>query len=140
MSHVRGADVGAVARCRIAVIDDDPLCLEVVAQVLADEGFEPIVADDLRRAVALVRDRSPDLVILDLSQGYEPIGLTALRAMRAELAPDLPVIVISVDERSLREDEVRRLATATLNKPFDLDVFLALVTRCLERRDGQPSP
>jgi hypothetical protein len=47
-----------------------------------------------RNASKPLRDLRHDLVALDLTQGYEPTGLSALRAPRAEHASELPVIVL----------------------------------------------
>ena len=50
----------------VLVVDDDPLCLEILARTLSREGFQPIAVQSGDDAVALVRSLRPAAVLLDV--------------------------------------------------------------------------
>src|SRR6266545_177512 len=54
------------ARVRALVVDDEPPLVQVICGYLAREGFEVLSAGDGESAVALARERRPDVVVLDL--------------------------------------------------------------------------
>jgi two-component system, OmpR family, phosphate regulon response regulator OmpR len=115
----------------IVVIDDDPIILDLMCEVLRDAGYRALPCSSADDAKALlVRDR-PALVILDIRMGGPDEGVGLLCALRecAETAA-LPVIVCSADLAFLREQEsdLRARGCDILAKPFDLDDLLARVS------------
>ena len=50
----------------ILIVDDEPQITEIVSDYLRMAGFDVLAAGDGARALATVRGRHPDLVILDL--------------------------------------------------------------------------
>jgi two-component system chemotaxis response regulator CheB len=80
---------------RIVVADDSPFMRSVLGGALSAAGFDVVgTAGDGDEALAQCRDLRPDAMTLDLAMpGLDGIGV--LRAMRANEAPDLPVIVVS---------------------------------------------
>ena len=128
-----GAPTEAERPC-IAVIDDDRSCLQLVQELLEDEGFDVATRDDLRGAYEFIRDCRPDVVILDLIQDRRPVGLGVLAALAEdEHLRGLPLIVVSADavrlshlERGLQDEGV-----AVLSKPFDLQALVDLVRQAL---------
>ena len=53
-------------RGRVLVVDDDAALAEMLTIVLRNEGFEPVVCPTGDRALALLREHRPELVLLDL--------------------------------------------------------------------------
>ena len=51
----------------VLVVDDDLTLREVVSGYLTRAGLDVVEAEDGLTALALARDRSPDLVVLDLT-------------------------------------------------------------------------
>jgi DNA-binding response OmpR family regulator len=129
-------------RPRIAVVDDDPYCLEIVRELLEDEGFEVLTHDDVRGGYLFIQERQPDLAIMDLVQARQPVGLGLLSALREDLhLRRLPTIVVSADANRLQRlgtDFAHHPAFATLHKPFDLQEMLEMVRRLLF--DTLPAP
>ena len=112
----------------ILVVDDERNIREVVAAVLQDEGYDVRTAINGRRAIELLREGRPALILLDV-QMPELDGREVLRWARAQPAlADTPVVMMS---SALWADVGDPQATAFLPKPFDLDHLLSTVGRLL---------
>ena len=65
----------------VLVVDDDPTLREVVSGYLTRAGLDVLEAGDGLDALSVARDRSPDLVVLDLTlPGLD--GLEVFRRLR----------------------------------------------------------
>ena len=117
----------------ILVIDDEADIRELVSGILEDAGHQVRVARDSEEALDAVRRRRPTLAVLDVwLQGSKVDGLDLL-AMLRETDPDMPVIVISghgTIETAVAA--IRKGAYDFLEKPFNADRLLIVVTRAIE--------
>jgi DNA-binding NarL/FixJ family response regulator len=85
------------AAIRIALADDDVLLREGLARLLESSGFRVVgQAGDAPELVDVVREHSPELVIVDIRMppAHETEGLEAARAIRAEL-PGIGILLLS---------------------------------------------
>jgi len=84
-------------RIRVALADDDVLLREGLASLLERSGFDVVgQCADAQPLLALVRERRPELVIVDIRMppGYSSEGLEAARQIRVEF-PDIAILVLS---------------------------------------------
>jgi DNA-binding response OmpR family regulator len=106
-------------RSLVLIADDDADILLLVRAVLERSGHEVVGASDGAEALASVRARKPDLVVLDIAMP-EVDGLEVLRRLRADpTTSELPVVLLSA--RAQEADVVRGFAigaSAYLKKPF----------------------
>jgi len=123
---------------KILVADDDDILLDLVSFRLEAEGHEIISARDGVEALNMVREHSPDLVILDAMM---PVinGAEVLREIRedAELA-DLPVMMLTA--RKGDDDVVASLragASDYMTKPFMPQELAVRVEMLLRRSHAQ---
>lgn len=121
-------------RERILVVDDEPRMLHSVRRLLEDR-YEVQTADTGRQALELVDSFAPDLAILDVRMP-ELDGFELMSLLRTE-RPDVDVIFMTgaiheVDAQLIRA--IRERAFYFVQKPFDRDVLLTLIERCLELR------
>jgi DNA-binding response OmpR family regulator len=117
------------------VVDDQPLVRELMADALAAAEYDVITATNGARALDLVRDRHPDVIVLDMMMPVVD-GFGFLEAyQRGVAANTAPVVVVSA---TLSSDVVRRLhelgVSAWLSKPFDLDALVDCVRRLVQQR------
>jgi len=117
----------------ILVVDDERDIRDLVAGVLADEGYDSRTAGDSSSALSMIDERRPSLVLLDVWLHGSPMdGLEVLDAIKAR-EPDLPVIVFSghgnVDTAVAA---VSRGAVDFIEKPFEAERLLHLVARATE--------
>jgi two-component system nitrogen regulation response regulator NtrX len=117
----------------VLVVDDEADIRELVAGILADEGYAVRTATDSESALAAVRARKPALLILDIwMAGGGMDGLELLDMVKA-LDGDLPVIMISGHGNiETAVSAIKRGAYEFLEKPFKSDRLLLVVERALE--------
>jgi DNA-binding response OmpR family regulator len=117
----------------ILVADDDGDILALVKTVLERSGHEVMTAGDGVEALALVRDRRPDLAVLDVSMPKLD-GLEVLRSLREDDATsELPVVLLSA--RAQEADVALGFATgasAYMRKPFSPHELSARVGELIE--------
>src|SRR5215212_5996823 len=125
------AVVPGAGRRAILLVEDDPSIRAVVGDLLRYEGYEVFEAADGGAAIAALRDRRPPpdslgLVILDMMLPVAD-GVQVLDAL-AGWGSYVPVLAVSADRGQLRR-AAGAGADATLPKPYDLDLLLAVVER-----------
>ncbi len=118
-------------RPALLLVDDDPTLLSVLSRRMAREGYDVVSAESGSRALQLLDQRWPSLLIIDLMMpGMDGFELCA----RVKRIADLPIIVLSAVDAS--EAKVRALedyAEDYVTKPFDPDELVARVQRVLQR-------
>lgn len=135
----------------ILVVDDERDIRDLVAGVLSDEGYECRTAGDSVSALAMVDERRPSLVLLDVWLHGSPMdGLEVLDAIKTR-EPNLPVLIFSGHGNvDTAVSAVSRGAMDFIEKPFEAEKLLHLVERATETerlrrenerlREGMASP
>jgi CheY-like chemotaxis protein len=103
--------------------DDDTGFLELMQQVLADEGYETMIHTVGATAHEFVRTDLSDLVILYVRMDDPQAGWQVLDLMRLDRETvGIPVILCTVDSVQLaaKADHLRKHNAVPLEKPFDL--------------------
>lgn len=81
------------ARKRVLVIDDEELDLELTGVAIEEAGFTAVAANSGLRALEIMRQNLPDIVLLDLKMpGMD--GPTILREIR-QAHGNLPVVLVT---------------------------------------------
>jgi len=121
-----------MARPTILVVETNESRRKELAHGLAEVGYEVVVAPDGAAALTAVRDRRPDVLVLDVMMpGVD--GLTVCRVLRAE-RDRIPILMLTA--RTETSDRVAGLdagADDYLPKPFELDELLARLRALLRR-------
>ena len=117
----------------ILVVDDEADIRELVAAILADEGYATRTAKDSDTTLAALAERRPSLLILDIwLQGSRMDGLELLEEVKRR-DPTLPVIVISGHGNiETAVTAIKRGAYDFIEKPFQADQLLLVVQRATE--------
>lgn len=121
----------------VLVVDDEPNIREVVELYLRREGYRVSVAADGEAALAIIEEKAPDLIILDLMMPKLG-GLELTRILRDS---NLPIPVIMLTAKGSEEDKIYGFETGAddyLSKPFSPRELVARVKAVL-RRVGEPS-
>ena len=121
----------------ILVVDDEPQIRKLLSTGLSGYGHEVVAAADGAAALALVAQRRPDLVVLDIHLGREPDGLEVCRRLREWSR--VPIIMLSVrgDERT-KVQALDAGADDYLTKPFGMEELRARIQAVVRRAVVEP--
>ena len=120
---------------KIAIIEDEPLMREELADMLKREGFSVLPVTDFEGAVSILAASDCDLVLLDLNLPSIS-GFTLCRSLKQKTT--LPVLVLT--SRDQLTDELQALelgADEYLTKPYHKERLLARITNVLKRYEGR---
>ena len=115
----------------ILIIDDQPSVLQLLSEVLADEGHRVTAVGGEAKAIQeCVRRSRPDLVILDVYL-ERPDGFDVLRDIKKR-NPHLPIIIFTafLDEPRISQ------ADGYVIKSFDLTELKQKIANALKRKVG----
>ena len=117
----------------ILTIDDEQIIRNSFTDILEDNGYEVIQAENGLIGIEKIREHKPDLILCDL-QMPEINGLEVVRTVKAEFEK-IPIIMVSgAGVLNDAIDAVRLGAWDYLVKPlFNLDILLQAVERALGR-------
>jgi len=117
----------------ILVVDDEPKIARLARDYLEHAGFAVLTANDGPSALATIRQRRPDLVVLDLGlPGLDGLDLT--RELRRDST--IPIVMLTA-----RDDELDKLlglelgADDYMTKPFSPRELVARVRAVLRRAE-----
>jgi CheY-like chemotaxis protein len=124
------------ARRVVVLADDDAATTMLIATILKHFNYECAVARDGSEALDLVREKKPDLVLLDISMPKMD-GFEALRVMRSEPATrEIPVILVTANHN---EDELVKGfslgADDYITKPFNSAELMARINRIMSKAE-----
>ena len=110
---------------RVLLVEDNELNRDMLSRRLARANYEVITAADGEQAIELVREKHPDVVLLDMSLPIKD-GWTTCREIRQEAAiADTPVIALTA--HVMGDDRDKALAAGCddyVTKPIDFPLLL----------------
>ncbi|MBC8103892.1 MAG: response regulator transcription factor [Cytophagales bacterium] len=133
-----GEGGSSVPGAKVLVVDDEPAIVDAVSYNLRQQGFIPMIAGDADTALRLLRDKTPDLVILDvmLPSGS---GFDVCRLIR-QSGNSVPILMLTA--RVSESDRVQGLemgADDYLVKPFGMRELMARIRALLRRSAVVPA-
>ncbi|AKF82311.1 chemotaxis protein CheY [Myxococcus fulvus 124B02] len=137
-SLVRGR--AGPAHGRVLVVDDDSKISAICREVLENIGFEVAVAGSLEEGRRALRERRPDVILLDVTLP-DGDGFLFLEEIKAERASG-HISVIFISARAETSSKVRALKLGGddyLTKPFDALELGARVESVLRRKEQELS-
>ena len=114
----------------IALVNDDTAYLELMEELLNEEGYRAVVSPVGKDAYQMIRKGQPRLVILDIAITHPDSGWVVLSLIRLDpTTTQIPVMVCSANTPLFRDsaDRLREMRCETLEKPFDLEAMLAKI-------------
>jgi DNA-binding NtrC family response regulator len=117
----------------LLVVDDDPVTIDLLKEVLSKEGYEVSTALSGEEAITRGMDNPFDIIITDVRMG-EKDGMEVLRFFKKN-APETTVIMITAfGSIETAIEAIREGAYDYISKPFKLDEIKFTIQRALEQR------
>ncbi|MBP2681182.1 MAG: Fis family transcriptional regulator, partial [Candidatus Krumholzibacteriota bacterium] len=115
----------------ILIVDDEKTIRWSLGEALTGEGYEVAEAENAEKGFDIFKDRSPDLVLLDLRLPGED-GLSLLGRMKA-MDPTVPVIMMTAyGEVGTAVEAMKTGAYDFVQKPFVLEKIKITIENALE--------
>jgi len=130
-----------VKKKTVVLIDDDQDFLEMNRRLLEENGFTVSCFDNTSRAVRMMREQKPDLVVTDLMMTSMDSGFRISAEIKEDpLLGDIPVIIVTAassrrgfDFKPHSPEELRCInADAYFDKPVSQHEFMAKVRELTE--------
>ena len=119
----------------VLVVEDTPANMKLVTLLLQKEGYDVLQARTAEEAIAIARDKVPQLVLMDVTlPGMD--GLQATRVLKADPRTKA-VPVVAVTALAMHGDEERIRAAGCdgyVSKPIRYRQFLQEVGNILKAR------
>ena len=117
---------------KVLVIDDDRKILDLISKVLKKYEFDLYTASGGDQAIELFKKENPSIILSDINMP-DISGIEILKIIK-KTSPITQVIVISGVGTTTDVIEALRLgASDYLVKPFNIDLLIYTVIRCVER-------
>jgi two-component system response regulator AtoC len=117
----------------LLIVDDDPVSLDLLREVLSKEGYEVTTALSGEEAISQGMENLFDIVITDVRMG-EKDGMDVLRSFR-RTSPETSVIVVTAfGSMDTAIEAIREGAFDYISKPFKLEEIRITVKRALDQR------
>ena len=116
---------------KILVVDDEHLIRWSLEQNLNKQGYEVLTAGSGEEALMVIRDESPDLMLLDIQLP----GINGLDVLEKAKAIDEELIVIMITALGVLETAVKAMRMGAydyISKPFNLDELAITIKKALE--------
>ena len=115
----------------VLIVDDEPSIIQSLRGILVDEGFEVMTADGGLKALDIIKETIPEIILLDIWMP-DIDGIETLKRIR-ELYPSVQVIMISghgTIENAVRATKLG--AYDFIEKPLSLEKVLLSVNNALK--------
>ena len=120
----------------VLVVDDNPINLKLVSELLAFEGYRVLKANDGEKAAVSVQEDPPDLILLDVDlPGID--GLTLTKRLKSD-PPTADIIIVALTAFAMKADRQRAIAAgcdAYVTKPINTRELPVQVAELLQRRE-----
>lgn len=106
----------------VLIVDDDPRVIDVLQELLEDEGFDVSCEGDGHSALHSIERNQPDVVLADMRMPVMS-GAMLLREI-TDRWEEIDVIMMSATESPAG------LPVPFIQKPFDLDEVVSTICQC----------
>lgn len=128
----------------VLIADDDPDIVEAMRLVLESAGYEVVSAPNGRQCLRKLRERKPDVLILDVMMSSETEGFHVAYEIRSDPdLRDLPILMLTAIEQkfdfkfSPESDEDYLPVEDFVTKPIEPDELLSRLKKLRESKQAQ---
>ena len=117
---------------RILIVEDDPMSLRLLRDLLRVSGYSTIEATDGERGVESAKANRPDLILMDVMMPKMD-GYSACVTLKADKSTgSIPVVMVTSLDQPLNKTLGKNMgADGYITKPIDREELLEVVGRFL---------
>lgn len=117
----------------VMVVDDEPQACQFLEKILREEGYEVLVAQSGRDALALATGARPQIFLLDIVMP-DMDGMATLRELRRQGHQGEVVIITAQGTVQTARQAMLLGAFDYITKPFNLELLKSVVREALRDR------
>src|SRR3989338_7800848 len=110
---------------KVLVVEDNPMNMILIKEILAANGFEVIEAYNGHDAIKRVSEEMPDLILMDLNLPKMD-GVTATKILKSN-TPSKAIPIVAITASAMKGDEEKILAEGFdgyIAKPIEMKKFM----------------
>jgi len=115
---------------KVLIVEDEKKISEAYSDELTDNGYEVLIANNATKAMKIIAEEIPDLVILDIK--LPDMSGADLLKMIKQFNLKLPVLICTAVEPTKYKELFNKWARAVMIKPVDLDLLIIEVRKAME--------
>jgi len=117
---------------RILLAEDDEMLLSLLEFRLKKEGYEVLKASDGKKAVEMIKEEKPDLIITDIMMPFLS-GLELVNEIKSNLGIETPIIILSSSGQEKTVMEAFKLGVSDfISKPFSPNELIIRIQRVMK--------
>lgn len=119
---------------KILVVDDDEIFLNIIEDILINEGHDVVLAENGELGIEAARSQSPDLIFMDISMPVMD-GLEAIRQLKSDKKTKAtPILAVTSSSTQACYDEIYEAGgDGYLSKPITPEQLQERITRLLKK-------
>ena len=118
-----------MAKVGVLVVEDQADFVELMRLVLEGEGYHVSTAEDGEKAIAILRNFRPAIIVTDLMMP-KVTGVELIKHVRREQElSGIPIIAVSAARGNLLDEAKQAGATETVKKPLDFETLVEVLSR-----------
>jgi two-component system, cell cycle response regulator DivK len=118
----------------ILIVDDNPVNLKLVRVLLVREGYNVRTAGDAEQALEILKDFSPELILMDIQlPGIDGLGLT--RRLKSQPVTQ-QIMIVALTAYAMKGDHQKVLEAGCdgyIPKPIDTRTLPGLISQYLNK-------
>ena len=116
----------------ILIVEDDDLNMRFFNDILKIAGYETIQSIDGKNVLSIVKERRPDLIIMDIQLPVQS-GVELTRVLKSKgTLQHIPIIAVTAFAKKYNEEMIRDAGCDDyIEKPVSVPVFLETVAKHL---------
>jgi DNA-binding response OmpR family regulator len=123
----------------IAIVDDDPVLVEVFTEILEEEGYRVVACPNAEDAFRCIKDARADLVILDLWLGTPAGGWDVCAKLAGDcVTAATPIIICTAGTSPEPPADIQLPWMGLISKPFQITELLTTVKTALAAGVSSP--
>ncbi|HKQ73211.1 MAG TPA: response regulator [Blastocatellia bacterium] len=111
-------------KIKVLIAEDNPDSQGLLRLILESEGFIVTAASDGEKAIDILREIKPDILVTDLLLPTVSGGDLIRHVRRTAELAQIPIVVISAYGDAYAEDALAVGANVVLKKPLDSDLLV----------------
>jgi len=118
-----------MSKTKVLVAEDNSESLRFLCETLEDEGFSVMVAANGEKAIQILNEIKPDVIVTDLMMPLFSGGDLIRYVRKNRALAQIPIVVASGYGKRYESEALSAGATVVLQKPIDIGLLIDTIRK-----------